>query len=123
MADRIGSPKLVKSFKALAENAKTRIEKVFFTVLYFSQAPSDGIKPLKSLITTESSTTEDFIIYSFLRCYCNENHVSDAVLQKVIGIMDIVRKKYATEVSKEAPYFKDSFRSDLKHKLRVKHIR
>ncbi|HEX3799302.1 MAG TPA: metallophosphoesterase [Verrucomicrobiae bacterium] len=125
MNEHLGNPKLVKSFRILAQGTPSGTKKLFYNLLIFAQKPNEGIRELKTMITSASSITEDYIICGFLRSYCNENKVGDDILNKIVAILDSVRTKYAKRVknaANEMPFLKDSFRPDTKKELQSKHI-
>lgn len=122
MNEHLGNPKLTKSFRKLAESTTSGTKRLFYYLLLFSQKPKEGLKDLKNMITAESSITEDFIICGFLRWYCYENKVENEVLDKIVIVLDAVRMKYAKRVKEDVPFFKDSFRTDVKKQLQSKHI-
>lgn len=127
MNEHLGNPKLSKSLRKLAESSHSATKRLFYYLLIFAQKPKEGIKDLKMMITPESSTTEDFIICGFLRWYCYENKVDEDLLNKIVAILDSVRKKYAKQVKvnrpkDDRPFLRDTFRTDVKKLLQSKHV-
>lgn len=122
MDEHLGTPKLAKSFRKLAENATSPTKKLFYYLLFFAQSPKEGVRELKKLITTDSCTTEDYIICGYLRWYCHQNKIEEHVLDRIVAIFDEVRKKYAQQLKQDIPFLRDTFRTDVKRDLRLKRV-
>jgi len=126
MNEHLNNPKLTKSFRNLAEASTSGTKRLFYYLLIFAQKPKEGLRQLKGVITPDSSVTEDFLICGFLRWYCHENKVEDAVLNSIVSILETVRLKYAKTIKgkerDEFPYQVDSFRADTKKELQSKHV-
>jgi hypothetical protein len=115
MSDHLGNPKMVRSYEALFAASASSTDRLFIAVLCFSQEPSLGLKMFHQIFSKESSASEDFLIFGFMSCYCRENTLPPVQIEKVVNLIDLIRRKYAKSVKGENQigYVKDDFRSSL----------
>jgi hypothetical protein len=121
MSDHLGNPKLTRTIAKIMKAELTVIERLFYLLLSFKLDRKAAQPLIKEFVSKSRSGACDYVIYVFLRCYCAENEMPAKDLSSVLELLKGIRDKYVKPSSSLPPFVRDTFATDMKRAVILKH--
>lgn len=121
MSDHLSNPRFGRALNELISEEKIVFRKVFLILLLVKVDLNEALKVISGFIEDSralkvdaKTITYDFMIYQFLTIHSFETKIEPSLLEKVIKVMNKIRKKHTPNNQKYPPFIKNTFASDMK---------
>lgn len=116
MADHLANPRLANCAQRVLEECRDGAHGLFSVLVLFRLDPPRGLEAIETLVKGSADWLTDSIIHVFLCVYCFEHKVSAELFERVLRIMEQIRKK-RTKYRMHPPFPKDTFMSDMRKRM------
>jgi len=116
MTDHLANPKLANCVQRVLEERRYGAHSLFSVLVLFRLDPTRGLEAIETLVRGSTDWLTDSIIHVFLCIYCFEHKVSVELFERVLRVMEQIRKK-RTKYRMHPPFPKDTFMSDMRKRM------
>ena len=121
MNEHLSNPRLKNTFYKVFEDSDHIIEEIYTALVMLNVDFSFGLDAVNKIVRKPNHFVYDNIIYLYIIIYCYENNVTPNVLDALLEILRKIRENHASTNKILPAHLKETFISDLRHRLLVKH--
>ncbi len=123
MSEHLENPKLKRPVRSILKEETVLGKKLFYALLLLTIDLDSGIDECKNLIHNSESYVVDHIIFIYSMIYSLEHKLEEGEVERILDLLDSIRKKYAEGRKDLRPLVRDTFRSNIRKMILLKTVR